>query len=179
MNVIKISFDVITVGKSKNDNKILEDILAILSNNPSIDNISVKKNNKVDNTSDIEEYEDEEYSTELVLKDDNNTNEVSIIDETDDANILKDISISELNLSTRAYNVLNKNYKNLYELSHITIEDLLETRELGSITIKEIVDKLYDNGVYIEHNTLKNIKTGKVRYTSKYDNTVYKIWKLI
>ena len=179
MNVIKISFDVITVGKSKKkDNKILEDILAILSNNPSIDNISVKKNNKVDNTSDIEEYEDKEYSTELVLKDDNNTNEVSLIDETDD-NKLMDINISELNLSTRAYNVLNAKYKNLYELSHITIEDLLETRELGSITIKEIVDKLYDNGVYIEHNTLKNIKTGKVRYTSKYDNTVYKIWKLI
>lgn len=178
MNVIKISFDVITVGKSKKDNKILEDILAILSNHPSIDNISVKKNNKVDNTSDIEEYEDKEYSTELVLKDDNNIDEVSLIDETDD-NRLMDISISDLKLSTRAYNVLSRNYKNLYELSHITIEDLLEMRELGVVTIKEIVDKLYDNGVYIEHNTIKNIRTGKVRYTSKYDNTVYKIWKLI
>ena len=177
MNVIKISFDVITVGRPKKDNKILEDILAILSNNPSIDNISVKKNNKVDNASDIEEYEDEEYSTEQDLED-NNTNEVSLIDETDD-NKLMDISISDLKLSTRAYNVLNAKYKNLYELSHITIEDLLEMRELGVVSIKEIVDKLYDNGVYIEHNTIKNIKTGKVRYTSKYDNTVYKIWKLI
>ncbi len=52
-------------------------------------------------------------------------------------------------------------------------------RELGVVSIKEIVDKLYENGIYIEHNTLKNIKTGKVRYISKYDNTVYKIWKLI
>jgi tyrosine-protein kinase Etk/Wzc len=101
-----------------------------------------------------------------------------LIDETDD-NKLMDISISDLNLSTRAYNVLNAKYKNLYELSHITIEDLLEMRELGVVSIKEIIDKLYENGIYIEHNTLKNIKTGKVRYTSKYDNTVYKIWKLI
>jgi DNA-directed RNA polymerase alpha subunit len=70
----------------------------------------------------------DEYTS--VLEDDNNTNEVSLIEETDD-NKLMDISISDLNLSTRAYNVLNAKYKNLYELSHITIEDLLETRELG------------------------------------------------
>ena len=47
MDLIKVSFDLLTVGKPKDDNKILDDILSILLNHPSIDNISIKKK-KVD-----------------------------------------------------------------------------------------------------------------------------------
>ena len=41
--LIKVSFDLLTVGKPKDNNKILDDILSILLNHPSIDNISIKK----------------------------------------------------------------------------------------------------------------------------------------
>ena len=43
MDLIKVSFDLLTVGKPKDDNKILDDILSILLNHPSIDNINIKK----------------------------------------------------------------------------------------------------------------------------------------
>ena len=43
MDLIKISFDLLTVGKVKDDNKILDDILSIILNHPSIDNIKIKK----------------------------------------------------------------------------------------------------------------------------------------
>lgn len=46
-NLVKISFDLLIVGRVKDDNKILDDILSILLNHPSIDNISIKKN-KID-----------------------------------------------------------------------------------------------------------------------------------
>ena len=44
MDLIKVSFDLLTVGRPKDDNKILDDILSILLNHPSIDNINIKKN---------------------------------------------------------------------------------------------------------------------------------------
>lgn len=43
MNLVKVSFDLCTVGKVKDDNKILDDILSIILNHPSIDNIKIKK----------------------------------------------------------------------------------------------------------------------------------------
>jgi hypothetical protein len=43
MNMVKISFDLCTVGNVKDDNNILDEILSIILNHPSIDNIKIKK----------------------------------------------------------------------------------------------------------------------------------------
>ena len=43
MNLIKVSFDLVTVGKVKDDNKILDEILTVVLNHPNIDNIKIKK----------------------------------------------------------------------------------------------------------------------------------------
>jgi Holliday junction resolvase RusA-like endonuclease len=43
MNLVKISFDLCTVGKVKDDNNILDEILSMILNHPSIDNIKIKK----------------------------------------------------------------------------------------------------------------------------------------
>jgi Holliday junction resolvase RusA-like endonuclease len=43
MNMVKISFDLCTVGKVKDDNNILDEILSMILNHPSIDNIKIKK----------------------------------------------------------------------------------------------------------------------------------------
>ena len=121
-----------------------------------------------------------EYLMDQVLKDNHSINRANLESKMDDAFKLMNTSINDLNLSTRAYNALiNKKYDNLYELSHITIEDLWKTRDLGTDTIKEIVDKLYYKGIYIEHKTIKHIKTGQVKYISKNDKSDYKSWKFI
>lgn len=120
-----------------------------------------------------------EYLMEQVLKDNYSMNRANLAIKMDDALKLMDVSINDLNLSTRAYNALNKKYDNLYKLSRITIEDLWKTRDLGTDTIKEIVDKLYYEGIYIEHKTIKHIKTGQVKYISKNDKSDYKSWKFI
>jgi Holliday junction resolvase RusA-like endonuclease len=43
MNLVKVSFDLCTVGKVKDDNNILDEILSMILNHPSIDNIKIKK----------------------------------------------------------------------------------------------------------------------------------------
>ena len=43
MNLVKVSFDLCTVGKVKDDNIILDEILSMILNHPSIDNIKIKK----------------------------------------------------------------------------------------------------------------------------------------
>ena len=119
-----------------------------------------------------------DYLMDQVLKD-NNMSRSSLISEMDNAVKLMDTDISVLNLSPRTYITLNRKYKNLYQLSCTTIEELSKLSGLGINGIKEVVDKLYYEGIYIEHETIKNIKTGQVKYISKNDKTNYKSWKLI
>lgn len=92
---------------------------------------------------------------------------------------LANTNINVLNLSRRAYNAIYIRYNNLYKLSRITIEDLYKIRGLGTVLVKEIVDKLNDKGIYIEHATIKNIKTGQIKYISKNDKSKYKSWIFI
>lgn len=109
----------------------------------------IKKNNQV-------WYQSPSYITELINTD-----------------------ISVLNLSARAYNAIYIKYDNLYKLSCNTIEDLYKIRGLGTVIVKEIVDKLNDKGIYIEHATIKNIKTGQIKYISKNNKSKYKSWIFI
>ena len=138
---------------------------------------------KIDNLkTDIDrlgKYKD--YLMDQILKDNPNMSRSSLIDKMDNALKLLNTSIDVLDLSPRAYTILSKRYNNLYQLSCVTIEELCQTRCLRTDTIKEIVDKLYYEGIYIEHETIKNIETGQVKYISKNDKDKidYKSWKLL
>jgi hypothetical protein len=116
-----------------------------------------------------------------VLKDNPNMSRSSLISKMDNALKLMNTDIIVLNLSPRTYTILDKRYNNLYQLSRATIEELYEMNRFNIATIKEIVDKLYYNGIYIEHETIKNINTGQVKYISKNDKDKinYKYWKLL
>ena len=128
----------------------------------------------------LEKYKD--YLMDQVLKDNPNIDRSSLISKMDNASKLMNTSIDVLELSPRAYFPLNrKYYNNLYQLSRVTIEELYNIPGLGISGVKEIVDKLYYNGIYIEHETIKNIHTGVVKYISKEekDSINYKSWELI
>jgi len=122
-----------------------------------------------------------DYLMDQVLKDNPNMYRSSLTSKMDNAVKLMNTDIDVLDLSPRAYTILSKRYNNLYQLSRVTIEELCQTRCLRTDTIKEIVDKLYYEGIYIEHETIKNIETGQVKYISKNDKDKidYKSWKLL
>jgi hypothetical protein len=127
----------------------------------------------------LKKYKD--YLMDEVLKDNPNMDRSSLISKMDNALKLMNTDIIVLNLSPRTYTILDKRYNNLYQLSRATIEELYEMNRFNIATIKEIVDKLYYNGIYIEHETIKNINTGQVKYISKNDKDKinYKYWKLL
>jgi DNA-directed RNA polymerase alpha subunit len=56
-----------------------------------------------------------------------------------------------MNFSTRTFNILSRNdIKDLWDLSHTTKEQLKEMKNMGKMSMIEIVDKACEYGVVLD-----------------------------
>lgn len=71
---------------------------------------------------------------------------------------LKDITLEELELSVRSYNVLKRaSFNTLEDLSQQTIADMMKVRNMGRRSLEEIILKLLEYGVRLSTDGRENI----------------------